>query len=107
MLFGFRARVDVDYEHTDKDQYSKVLATTFNIEPSPNLDRDEYMENDLPTQEGCYALTETLCLGLIANIHLAHQKGYRDSAEHLRAIIQKLEDGFIEQTDIERGNFRL
>jgi hypothetical protein len=55
----------------------------------------------MPNKEGCKAITETLIQGIIANIHFAHQKNYRDSAEHLRDIIKKLEEGFIDIVEIE------
>lgn len=51
-------------------------------------------------------LSNVLVQGLIGNIHLAHEKGFRDSAEHLRWIISELERGFIEVTNVQQSNFK-
>lgn len=51
-------------------------------------------------------VSEVLVQGLIGNIHLAHEKGFRDSAEHLRWIISELERGFIEVTNVQQSNFK-
>lgn len=44
--------------------------------------------------EGLKAQTQALLQGLISNIHYGHQFGLRDSAEHMRYIIEYLEKGF-------------
>jgi len=40
------------------------------------------------------------------NIHMAHEKGFRDSAEHLRWIISELERGFVTVANVEQSNFK-
>jgi hypothetical protein len=65
------------------------------------VDRSEFLdEEELPTSGGSIAATECLIQGLVGNIHYAHQKAYRDSAEHLRYIISRLEEGFIAPANI-------
>lgn len=49
------------------------------------------------TASGHKAVTTTLVQGLIASIHAAHEDKTIDSAEHLRTIIEMLEDGFVSQ----------
>lgn len=68
------------------------------------LDSRKYRNNDgTLNNDGCNAITETLIQGLVANVHTMHQKKYRDSAEHLRDIIKKLEDGFVRQANVVSG----
>lgn len=73
------------------------------LEVSKNLDKDMYLENGRPNKSGAKALTIALVQGLVANIHACHQKGYWDSAEHLRFIIHHLENGFTAQAQISDG----
>jgi len=40
----------------------------------------------------------TLCEGIITLIHAGHQNGYVDSAESVRACIEYIEDGFVDET---------
>lgn len=66
------------------------------LELSDNLDRSKYFdESGITTEEGIKALTTCFVEGLIGNIHHGHQSGYIDSAEHLRHVISRLEEGFV------------
>ena len=56
-----------------------------------------------PTAAGVMLSTNALIEGLNGNIHYAHNKGYRDSAEHLRYIIDQLERRFVAIVTTEPG----
>ena len=101
MEFEIDCRCIVTLEHNDGDKTSRHVATDFNLDVSKNLDRKMYLDkNDLPTKAGSQALTQGFVQGLLGNIHYAHEKGYRDSAEHLRYVISELERGFIQVATI-------
>lgn len=86
--------VTADYEQGGTK--STHVATDFRLEVSKHLAQAQYNDRrGLPTKGGSHALTQAFVQGLVGNIHHAHQKGYRDSAEHLRYIIAELERGFI------------
>jgi len=103
MKYHFTAIVKVTAEHTPGSSMSKHLKTDFRLEPSSNLLQSKYLDRGLPTKEGSQMLTEAFVQGLVGNIHHAHAHGYRDSAEHLRAIIKKLEDGFASVANVGEG----
>lgn len=68
------------------------------------MKQDEYNDRrGLPTKAGSHALTNAFVQGLVGNIHHAHQKGFKDSAEHLRYIIAELERGFINVATTQEG----
>lgn len=95
MRYTVTGIVKVTAEHNPGMTSSRHIATDFRLEVSKHLKQDEYNDKrGLPTKAGCHALTNAFVHGLIGNIHAAHQKGFRDSAEHLRYIIKQLEDGF-------------
>lgn len=106
MEFSFEATVVLTLEHKKGYVFSRHVSTDFNLDVSENLNKKEYLnEKDLPTEKGSQVLTNVLIQGLIGNIHMAHQKGYRDSAEHLRFIIAELERGFLQVANVEESNF--
>lgn len=81
---------------------SKVESIKIQLFPSKNLDLSRYLNSKgEPTEEGYRAITNVFTQGLIANIHASHQRGLRDSAEHLRYIISELERGFIQVVSVE------
>lgn len=95
MEFHFKVTTILTLTHVPGEK-PKHKFTDLVMDPSDNLNRDGYFSGeDLPNKVGAQAITETLIEGLIANIHYTHQNGIRDSAEHLRDIIRKLEDGFV------------
>jgi len=73
---------------------SKHIATDFRLEVSNNQNEKMFIENGLPNQAGIKPLTLTFVQGLVGSIHFAHEKGWWDSAEHIRYIIEKLTEGF-------------
>lgn len=106
MEFEIEGRCVVKLEHKKGETTSTHVATDFNLDVSKNMSRKMYLdEEDLPTQAGTKALTQCFVQGLIGNIHNAHEKGYWDSAEHLRYIIKELERGFIAVPTIYKSNF--
>lgn len=107
MEFSFEAKVVLNLEHKKGMTTSKHVATDFNMEVSDNLVRNQYMDKeDLPTEAGSKVLSNVLVQGLVGNIHLSHERGFRDSAEHLRWIISELERGFITVANVEQSNFK-
>jgi hypothetical protein len=71
---------------------------------SENLNSEVYVHPDgMPKKPGLNASTHCFIQGLVSNIHVGHQKGIWDSAEHLRFIIAELERGFVEQFTVSTG----
>lgn len=95
-------KVTADYSHGDTK--STHVATDFKLEVSKHLEQSKYNDRrGLPTKEGAHALTNAFVQGLVGCIHHAHEKGYKDSAEHLRYIISELERGFINVATTSEG----
>ncbi len=85
------ARCVLVLDYTEGEKTSKHVQTQINVDVSPNLERSNYLtEEDVPTEEGCKALTHCFVQGLVANIHHSHLHGYRDKEEHLSYIIAQL-----------------
>lgn len=107
MEFEIEGRCIVRLKANDGDKTSEHIATDFNLGISKNLKRSQYFdEDDLPTKDGTKALTQCFIQGLVGNIHNAHEKGFWDSAEHLRYIIKELERGFINVPTIYKSHFK-
>jgi hypothetical protein len=107
MEFTIEGRCVVTLEHKEGQNTSSHVATDFNLDVSKNLNRKQYLDKeDLPTKDGTKALTQCFVQGLVGNIHQAHQKGYWDSAEHLRYIIAELERGFATVANAYTSNFK-
>lgn len=93
-------------KHNEGEKTSSHVHTDILLEISINVPKENFIDkNDLPTKEGCKALTQTFIQGLVANIHNSHQKNYWDSAEHLRYIIKELERGFIQLAKVDKSIF--
>lgn len=106
MKFEIEGRCVVTLEHKEGKKTSSHVATDFNLNVSENVDRNHFLDKeDLPTQAGTKALSQCFIQGLIGNVHYAHEKGYWDSAEHLRYIISELERGFIQVPNLYKSNF--
>ena len=102
--FSLTAVAKLELSHTEGTSTSKHEGIGMFLEVSENLDRTKYLdEEDLPTEEGSRALTMVLTSALVANIHMADQSGWRDSAEHLRYIIGELERGFASVATVSKG----
>lgn len=93
--FWFTGISKVTMAHEKGAPKSTHVSTDIRLDVSPNMDKKQYLKNDLPTKEGVKPLTQCFIQGLVANIHKAHQEGWWDSAEHLRYIISELERGFV------------
>jgi hypothetical protein len=106
MKFSFEAKVVLTLEHKKGMETSKHVATDFNLEVVGELDRKQYLDKeDLPTEAGSKVLSNVLVQGLVGNIHMAHEKGFRNSSEHLRWIISELERGFVAITYTDKSTF--
>lgn len=104
MQYHITAIVKATADYQQGDTSSRHVATDFRLEVSKHLDQSKYNDKrGLPTKDGSHALTVTLIQGLVGNIHHAHQKGYKDSAEHLRYIISELERGFVAIANTSEG----
>jgi len=76
--------------------------TNIRIDCSPEIDESRYLsEKTVFTKEGSNIATIAFCQALIGNIHIAHENGFRDSAEHLRYIIETITKGFAAVPQIE------
>ena len=107
MEFSFEVKVVLMLEHKPGISTSKHVATDFNLYVSKELDINKYLDKEsLPNKDGSNAISNVLIQGLVANIHMAHEKGFRDSADHLRWIISELERGFVQVTNVEKSNFK-
>jgi hypothetical protein len=108
MKFKIKGECVVTLEHKDGEKTSAHVYTDYNVSVSKNVDQSIFLdENGLPTAEGHRALTQCFVQGLIGNIHTAHQKGFRNDAEHLRYVISELERGFIQIATIGESKFDL
>lgn len=106
MEINFEARVGLALDYNPTTKKTKHNSLKFNLKVDANLDRSKYIdEEDLPNKEGSLIVTNILVHGLIGNIHMAHEKGFRDSAEHLRWIIAELERGFASVAEVKKGTF--
>lgn len=95
MEYEMTGIVTLTLDHKKGSATSSHVSTNFRLEVDDQLNQSQYIDDgDLPTQEGSKVLTNILVQGLVGNIHMAHQKGFKDSAEHLRLIISELERGF-------------
>jgi hypothetical protein len=107
MEITFEGRCLITLEHRESDNKSSLISTDFNLHVSKNLEESMYFDEELmPNGAGSKALTQCFIQGLVGNIHYSHEKGFRDSAEHLRYIISELERGFIQIADIKKSNFK-
>ena len=107
MKYSFEAKVVLTLEHEQGMTTSKHVSTDFNLKVNGILDKRQYIDKEnLPTEAGSKVLSNVLIQGLVGNIHMAHEKGFRDSAEHLRWIISELERGFVTVANVEQSNFK-
>lgn len=105
MKFQFTATSRITLRHKPGDKDSKHQSTEIRLEVSNNMDARQYIDRGVPRKEGIKPLTLALTQGLIANIHAAHDKGYWDSAKHLRFIISELERGFARVGDVSEADY--
>jgi len=95
MTASFTGISKVTLEPNPDGKSSRHIATDFRLEVSKNQEKKIFLDfNDRPKKEGIKPLTIAFIHGLVGNIHLAHEKGWWDSAEHLRYIIDELTRGF-------------
>lgn len=85
---------------------STHISTEFNLEVSKNQDKNMFLDfKGRPREKGIKPLTQAFVQGLVGNIHFAHERGWWDSAAHLRYIIDELTRGFAEVAKVQEGNF--
>lgn len=106
MEYTFEAISRVTAEYKKGDTASRHIATDFYLEVSNNLVESAYFDKEeVLTDKGSQAITAAFIQGLIGNIHFAHQRGYRNDAEHLRHIISELERGFSSIAETSKGTY--
>lgn len=104
--FQIIVKTKTTLEHIEGEATSKFIRTDNLLDFSGPVDQKKYFrKDDLPNADGCLSITLALVNAIANNIHYAHEEGYRDSAEHLRYIIKKLEEQFIAVPNITKGNF--
>lgn len=103
MEIKFIAHTILTLDHTPGSDTSRHVSCGMFLDALPPLDSESYCKQGLLTKEGSQVMTNVLVQGLISNIHLAHQKGWKDSAENLRFIISELERGFVQVAEIRSG----
>lgn len=102
----FNVSVNLKLEYNKGAASSKHRGTEFVLDMSDNLDHNIYIDDEgLVTKQGSHVVSNVLVQGLVANLHLAHEQGYRDSAEHLRWLISELERGFVTVCHMETSDF--
>ena len=96
MQFQIIGKSIVTLEHKKGESTSRHICTEVNFGVSDNIDTSGFIDEkeELPNEAGTKALTQCFVQGLISNIHSAEERGYWNSAEHLRYIIAELERGF-------------
>lgn len=82
-------------EHTEGSPTSVLKETNVRLELSKNLDKDRYLQRDLPTKEGLHVLQNTLIHGIMTNIKIAHEKGWKNESEGLKYVIDELHRAFV------------
>lgn len=103
--FSFTVEAKLVLENTPPEQTSKHVRTDYRLELSKNLDYTKYFmpHKYILTKEGSKVVTDVLTSALAAHIHFAHQRGHKDSAQHLREVIKKLEDQFVLVANVSEG----
>ncbi len=102
--FSFSATAKIELEHERGEKQSILREVKLFLEPSDNMKHQGFNgEDQLPTAKGSAIVTKCFVQGLIGNIHHAHAKGFKNDAQHLREIIQQLEDGFMSVVKVRNG----
>jgi hypothetical protein len=97
----FEVIVQLTVEDKDGDLKARPLSTQIAMNAQSNLDRTAYVNPDgTPTEAGGKVITEVLLRGLIGHIHAMKEIGVRNDVEHVRYIIDKIEDGFAQVTQV-------
>lgn len=103
MELTFEANVVLTVNHNPIEDETKHVSTKFNLGMHKPLVKEKYVDEEGNlNKDGSFALSNVLVQGLIANLHMAHDLGFRNSAEHIRWIISELERGFSEVTKVEQ-----
>ncbi len=86
------------------DQPVSIKNVVFVFSPDESLLQEAYFNPDKTmTAHAIHPASQCFIFGLIANIMYAHERGYEDSAKHLRYIIKHLEEGFVAQYKMRQG----
>lgn len=94
MKFDIIGHSIVTLEHIEGEPTSKHITTQYNLDVSKNVDRKNFFDDDnVPNQAGSKALSQCFLQGLIANIHYANSKGYRNIQDHIKYIQDELSRG--------------
>jgi len=106
MEFSVEVKIKLTTDHTPGEKRSKHVATDFNLIVKEPLDHKQYFSEDgMPNLNGSKMITNLFIQGLVGNIHQAHEKGFADSASHLRFIISEPERGFAAPANVSKHKF--
>lgn len=101
--YTIAVEIQVDIEVIDAERIRFLQSRVALMGPtSSNL----HNQDGSPTREGIKMGTCIMTLGLSNNLHYAHDKGLWDSAEHLRYIIQDLEEQFVKVPAVSVGSMK-
>lgn len=87
------SKIGVQYETGHKT--SHLAETSIRLEISKNLNKEMYLQRDLPAKEGIMPLTQAFVQGIIANIKMAHKKGWWTEADHMKYVVDELSRAFV------------
>lgn len=103
MIAAFEVFATMEVEIIDGD--FMIKGTDVSLGVTENLDIASFFDDDdYPNKNGCETMTRTLVSAISGNIYMAHQKGYIDSAKHLRMVIEQLQEQFVMNPKLEYVN---
>ncbi len=93
----------VVFAELDKDNIQALPTSSgFTFKIPKMLDQDAFFQKGgTPTEMSAVFISKMLVEALSANIHVAHQTGQIDSAEHLRSVMERLEDLFVLNCEVD------
>lgn len=106
MEFNLQGKSMITLDYEKGNETSTLVQTKILLSVDDRVDHDHFFKADgLPSAAGTKALSQCFTQGLVANIHQAHENGYWNNAEHLRYIIQQLENGFAHVGTVGEGEY--
>lgn len=104
MEYSFLVTAVLNLEYKSDKHRSAHVSTNIGLEVSENLNKETYLDKDNNiSKDGSQAITMTLVQGLVANVHMTHESGYRDPKEHLDYIIKELKRGVSQKVEITKN----
>lgn len=99
--FKIGAWVTMTLESENGDQKSEFKYLEFNLELGENVKESIYLDSGgHPTKDGSKALTICFINALVGNIHACQKEGFWKEADHIRYIIEKLQEGYVRSAEV-------